>query len=60
MEAMIRKAAATVQKNASENQSGDLTFADLAKYSFEFCSGAGGWSTDFEIEKRWLFQGILP
>ena len=38
-------------ENASENQSGDLTFADLAKYSFEFCSGAGGWSTDFEIEK---------
>ena len=44
-------------ENASENQSGDLTFADLAKYSFEFCSGAGGWSTDFEIEKDGSFKG---
>lgn len=45
-------------ENASENQSGDLTFADLAKYSFEFCSGAGGWSTDFEIEKMALSRDL--
>ena len=44
-------------ENSSDEQSKDLTFADLAKYSFEFCSGAGGWSTDFEIEKDGSFSG---
>ncbi len=44
-------------ENSSEKQSKDLTFADLAKYSFVFCSGAGGWSTDFEIEKDGSFKG---
>ena len=29
----------------------------MQKYSFEFCSGAGGWSTDFEIEKDGSFKG---
>lgn len=44
-------------ESGNNEQSGDLTFADLAKYSFEFCSGAGGWSTDFEIEKDGSFKG---
>jgi hypothetical protein len=30
---------------------------DLSNYSFEFCSGAGGWSTDFEIEEDGSFCG---
>ncbi len=25
--------------------------------AFQFCSGAGGWSTDFEIEKDGSFKG---
>lgn len=43
------------QTDVAENSSGTentegLTFADLSKYQFEFCSGAGGWATDFTIE----------
>jgi len=34
-----------------------ITFADLAKYSFSFSSGAGGWSDDFNIEKDGYFHG---
>ena len=33
------------------------TFEELSKYSFEFGSGAGGWSTDFNIEKDGSFKG---
>ncbi len=33
------------------------TFADLSKYSYEFSSGAGGWSTNFTIEKDGTFRG---
>ncbi len=35
----------------------DLTYADLAKCQFEFCSGAGAWSTNFTIEKDGYFKG---
>ena len=35
----------------------EYTFEDLSKYSFEFGSGAGGWSTDFNIEKDGSFKG---
>ena len=35
----------------------DLTYADLAKCEFEFCSGAGAWSTNFTIEKDGYFKG---
>lgn len=35
----------------------EITFADLATRQFEFCSGAGGWSTDFVIEKDGYFHG---
>lgn len=38
-------------------ESADLTFADLTKYQFEFCSGAGGWSEEFTIEKDGYFTG---
>ena len=41
----------------ADNQSRDLTFEDLSHYAFQFCSGAGGWSTDFEIEKDGSFKG---
>ncbi len=40
----------------TENTEG-LTFADLSKYQFEFCSGAGGWATDFTIEPDGSFRG---
>lgn len=35
----------------------EITFADLSKYQFEFCSGAGGWSEEFTIEKDGYFTG---
>ncbi len=35
----------------------ELTFEDLSKYSYCFASGAGGWSTDFDIEKDGTFHG---
>ena len=38
-------------------ESTDFTFADLAKRQFEFCSGAGGWSEEFTIEKDGYFTG---
>lgn len=40
----------------TENTEG-LTFADLAEYQFEFCSGAGGWATDFIIDSDGHFSG---
>ena len=40
----------------TENTEG-LTFADLAEYQFEFCSGAGGWATDFTIDSDGHFSG---
>lgn len=39
-------------------ESTDLTFADLAQRQFEFCSGAGGWSENFTIEKDGFFTGL--
>ena len=41
----------------TETESAELTFADLSKYQFEFCSGAGGWSEEFTIEKDGYFTG---
>ena len=40
----------------TENTEG-LTFADLAEYQFKFCSGAGGWATDFTIDSDGHFSG---
>lgn len=37
----------------------ELTFADLSKKRFEFCSGAGGWSEEFTIEEDGYFTGIF-
>lgn len=45
------------QADSSETEGNDLTFADLATRQFEFCSGAGGWSTEFTIEKDGSFKG---
>lgn len=42
---------------AENNETDGYTFEDLSKYSYEFCSGAGGWSTDFNIEKDGYFHG---
>jgi hypothetical protein len=38
-------------------KSEEYTFEDLSKYSYQFCSGAGGWSTDFCIESDGYFYG---
>lgn len=49
-------AASNENSTGTENTEG-FTFADLAKYQFEFCSGAGGWSTDFTIDSDGHFSG---
>ena len=41
----------------ADTDEASLTFEDLAKYSYSFCSGAGGWSDDFDIEKDGSFHG---
>lgn len=35
----------------------ELSFEYLSNYEFEFASGAGGWSTNFTIEKDGYFKG---
>ena len=42
-----------------EQPSGDagLSFADLAKYTYCFSSGAGAWADGFDIEKDGFFHG---
>ena len=47
-----------MQATEEDNVQAGLTFADLATLQFEFCSGAGGWSTDFTIEKDGSFSGV--
>ena len=49
---------AELQTTESDHAETGLTFADLAALQFEFCSGAGGWSTDFTIEKDGSFSGV--
>jgi hypothetical protein len=44
-------------ENVTEAEETEYTFEDLSKYSYEFCSGAGGWSTDFTIEADGYFSG---
>lgn len=61
-----QKEVVTIPADETEKETGteteseaytELTFADLAKRQFEFCSGAGGWSTDFVIERDGYFHG---
>lgn len=40
-----------------ETEAEEFSFADLEDLQFEFCSGAGGWSTEFTIEKDGSFKG---
>lgn len=47
----------TEKNDAADTKKGELTFSDLSEWSYEFCSGAGGWSTDFEIEADGSFAG---
>ena len=49
---------AELQTTESDHAETGLTFADLVALQFEFCSGAGGWSTDFTIEKDGSFSGV--
>ena len=46
-----------MQATEEDNVQEGLTFADLATLQYEFCSGAGAWSTDFTIEKDGSFSG---
>lgn len=48
----------TEENPVIEPETADLTFADLAQRQFEFCSGAGGWSENFTIEKDGFFTGL--
>jgi hypothetical protein len=44
---------------ATESESAETySFQDLSKYSFEFCSGAGAWATDFTIADDGSFSGL--
>lgn len=45
------------QEGKSPTETVDLTFADLSKRQFGFCSGAGGWWEEFTIEKDGYFSG---
>ena len=55
----------TTDTNKAENDTTEttkandstFTFEDLAKYSYSFTSGAGGWEDDFDIEKDGSFHG---
>ena len=44
-------------ETAIDLENKEVTFETLSKYSYEFCSGAGGWSTNFYIEKDGFFHG---
>ena len=37
----------------------ELTFEELSKRRFEFCSGAGGWAENFTIEADGSFTGLF-
>lgn len=48
----------TVSLQSQEaDSSSEASFEILSEYSYEFCSGAGGWSTNFNIEKDGYFHG---
>lgn len=48
---------ASTETSASETEDLGYTFADMAKYSYEFSSGAGGWGTELTIEADGSFTG---
>lgn len=54
----IMDATESVEETDSSIKDGTLTFETLSKYNYTFCSGAGGWSTEFNIEKDGYFHGI--
>lgn len=49
--------ALTVSAAESSSEPDSLTFETLSRYTFEFSSGAGAWSTYFTIEKDGSFAG---
>lgn len=54
--------AETEENLITESESAEarnLTYADLAQWQFEFCSGAGGWVERFTIEKDGFFMGLF-
>lgn len=46
-----------LDESAEDLSVSGITFDELSKYYFSFCSGAGGWSDDFSIEKDGYFHG---
>ena len=44
---------------SAEDNSNGITFAELAKRSYSFSRGAGGWGDDFEIEEDGSFHGYF-
>ena len=46
-----------LDESAEDLSVSGITFEELSKYYFSFCSGAGGWSDDFSIEKDGYFHG---
>ena len=57
MDGSAEETDASTETSATESEKAGYTLADLAKYTYEFSSGAGGWSTDFTIEEDGSFRG---
>ena len=47
----------SLDESAPDLSESGITFDELSKYYYSFCSGAGGWSDDFSIEKDGYFHG---
>ncbi len=50
-------AAGSGSGSADASQDGGFSFADLKDWTFDFSSGAGGWSTELEIAEDGSFRG---
>ena len=47
----------STETSVEESEEAGYTLEDLSKYTYEFSSGAGGWSTSFTIEADGSFKG---
>lgn len=47
------------EETQSQEEAEELTFADLSRKRFEFCSGAGGWWEEFTIKADGTFSGVF-
>ncbi len=46
------------ENSTAEDSTTDTVFAELAKWSFSYSSGAGAWSTDLSISEDGTFTGL--